>query len=346
MTSIGETLRRERLRRNLELAQISSELKISSRILEAIEAEKFDKLPGGVFTKSFVRQYARLLGLDEEEIASEMNRMLDPGPEVPQVAEKVEKPIPASVGFHVGRVQEWEAVGDQRFSRSSSLPALALVVLVMLVCSGVYAWWQRARHTAAPTPAPPPTAETVPAPVPQQQTAPPATAPAEPSPSPATGTAAAAQPPASNGGAQPASPGAATPNPPAAQPVTTAGAAESPVRPPAVAAQTAAAASALPPSDANAAVRVQLTADEPVWVLARVDGKYAFSGTLHPNETRTVEGTGTVVLRLGNAGGVTISLNGKPIGPVGPKGQVRMVQLTSGGFHIEAPKPSVPLDPL
>jgi cytoskeleton protein RodZ len=173
MTSIGETLRRERLRRNLELAQISSELKISSRILEAIEAEKFDKLPGGVFTKSFVRQYARLLGLDEEEIASEMNRMLDPGPEAPQVAEKVEKPIPASVGFHVGRVQEWEAVGDQRFSRSSSLPALALVVLVMLVCSGVYAWWQRARHTAAPTPAPPPTSETVPALVPQQQTAPP-----------------------------------------------------------------------------------------------------------------------------------------------------------------------------
>ena len=51
--------------------------------------------------------------------------------------------------------------------------------------------------------------------------------------------------------------------------------------------------------------------------------------------------------RLGNAGGVTITLNGKPVGPVGPKGQVRTVQFTSGGFEIVAvPKPAAPLDPL
>jgi len=47
-----------------------------------------------------------------------------------------------------------------------------------------------------------------------------------------------------------------------------------------------------------------------------------------------------VMLRLGNAGAVTITLNGKPIGEIGPKGQVRTVQLTSGGFQIVAPKPS------
>ena len=40
-----------------------------------------------------------------------------------------------------------------------------------------------------------------------------------------------------------------------------------------------------------------------------------------------------------------VTLNGKPVGPVGPKGQVREVQFTSGGFHIvAAPKPSLPLD--
>jgi hypothetical protein len=43
-------------------------------------------------------------------------------------------------------------------------------------------------------------------------------------------------------------------------------------------------------------------------------------------------------LRLGNAGAVTISLNGKPIGPAGPKGQVRTIQFTSGGFQIVLPK--------
>src|SRR6266699_772896 len=69
MTSVGETLRSERLKRNLSLDQISRELKISGRFLEAIETEHFERLPGGLFAKSFVRQYARLLELDDEDLA-------------------------------------------------------------------------------------------------------------------------------------------------------------------------------------------------------------------------------------------------------------------------------------
>ena len=68
MTSIGDTLRRERQRRNIDLPEIAGKLKISTRFLEAIEHDDFGKLPGGVFTKSFVRQYADLLGLDADEI--------------------------------------------------------------------------------------------------------------------------------------------------------------------------------------------------------------------------------------------------------------------------------------
>src|SRR5690348_8598494 len=78
MSSVGETLRRERLRRNLDLDRVSRETKINVKMLEAIEAEDFDRLPGGVFTRSFVRQYARLLGLDEEEILAELQRDLKP----------------------------------------------------------------------------------------------------------------------------------------------------------------------------------------------------------------------------------------------------------------------------
>jgi hypothetical protein len=103
---------------------------------------------------------------------------------------------------------------------------------------------------------------------------------------------------------------------------------------------------ALNSADRGAApVRVQVVAAEAVWVLARADGKYLFSGTLEPNEARTLEATERLTLRLGNAGGVTITLNGKPVGTVGPKGQVRELQFTSGGFQIvAAPKPSLPDD--
>ena len=73
MTSIGDTLRRERLRRGLDLDKVAAETKIGRHQLEAIEANQFDRLPGGVFARSFIRQYARLLELDDEEIIAGMH---------------------------------------------------------------------------------------------------------------------------------------------------------------------------------------------------------------------------------------------------------------------------------
>jgi cytoskeletal protein RodZ len=316
MTSIGETLRRERLKRNLELGQIAQELKISARFLEAIEAGDLDKLPGGVFTRSFIVQYARLLGLDEEKIAGELQRTLDPPPEVPEF---VEAPKPADSAIRVPRVEEWEGVGKSRFRWSSSLSAAALVVAVMLACSGLYTWWQHTRRVAPAHESPQVAAvQPAPPPAPVEQPASPADA---PSTAP-TGT----QPPSGTPVPAPSKEQPAPPGPGG-------------TRPP------------VPASNPNAPVRVELTADEPVWILVRSDGKYLFSGTLGAKETRTFEANATVVLRLGNAGGVAITLNGKPVGPMGPKGQVRTVQFTSGGFEIvpapaPAPKPPAPLDPL
>jgi len=324
MSSIGETLRRERLRRNLDLDEISGELKISSRFLEAIEEERFDRLPAGVFAKSFVRQYATLLGLDGEELATEVQQVLAPPPPVDANAPDV-APIPE---IHVPRVEQWETVSDRR-SRdwSSALPAAALVVVVMLVCSGVYAFWQRARH---------------PIPTTAQATPPPITAPvSQPVAAPAPQEQAVAEPPKPE--AQPQSEPGTPINPePSTVAQTPKPAPTVPEQPkPAAAPNNEAARIANP----NAPVRVLLTADEPVWVLARADGKYIFSGTLDTNQTRSLEANEAVTLRLGNAGGVHIVLNGKPLEAVGPKGQVREIQLTSGGFHIvAAPKPSLPLD--
>ena len=80
MTSVGETLRRARLKRNIELNRVADELKISATMLKAIEEEHFEKLPSGVFARSFVRQYARLLEVDEREILEELARVLEPPP--------------------------------------------------------------------------------------------------------------------------------------------------------------------------------------------------------------------------------------------------------------------------
>jgi cytoskeleton protein RodZ len=71
MGSFGETLRREREMRSVTLEEISDATKISFRALQALEAEDFTKLPGGIFTRSFVRTYARYLGLDENKVMAE-----------------------------------------------------------------------------------------------------------------------------------------------------------------------------------------------------------------------------------------------------------------------------------
>ena len=326
MSSIGETLRRERQRRNLDLDQISRELKISSRFLEAIEEERFDRLPAGVFAKSFVRQYATLLGLDAEDLVAEVQRALAPEP-MPGMpgAEAQRESLGIVPDLNVGRGEEWETVGDRR-SWSSSLPALGMVIVVMLVCSGLYAFWQRERHPATPVAAAPAAA----APAQQAGAGAPPTVPGS---TPAQAPAAQPAPPPAGGAAPTAA--AAKPEPETA-----------PAQASAAAGQAPAAADAANRTEAGTPggeVKVEITAQEPVWVLARANGKYLFSGTLEANQTRSVETNGTLLLRVGNAGGLSITLNGKPVGPLGPKGQVRDVQFTSGGFQIvAAPKPPSP----
>lgn len=67
MEKFGDTLRQEREFRGITLDAITRVTKISNRHLVALEQEHFEVLPGGVFNKSMVREYARVVGLDQEE---------------------------------------------------------------------------------------------------------------------------------------------------------------------------------------------------------------------------------------------------------------------------------------
>src|SRR5580693_5172181 len=68
MTSVGKVLRTEREAQGREMAEIAEELCITKRYLRAIEEDDLKTLPGCFFYKSFVRQYATLLGVDEKRI--------------------------------------------------------------------------------------------------------------------------------------------------------------------------------------------------------------------------------------------------------------------------------------
>jgi len=93
MASFGERLRKEREQRGITLDDIALTTKIGTRLLRALEEEKFDQLPGGIFNKGFIRAYARHVGIDEEQaIADYMSAAGGSGPSVTADAQDAAEP--------------------------------------------------------------------------------------------------------------------------------------------------------------------------------------------------------------------------------------------------------------
>src|ERR1700721_40371 len=69
-TPFGEHLKREREMRGVSLEEISLATRIAPRFLAALEKEEWEKLPGGVFNRGFIRSVAHYLGLDEDSRAA------------------------------------------------------------------------------------------------------------------------------------------------------------------------------------------------------------------------------------------------------------------------------------
>jgi cytoskeleton protein RodZ len=84
-------LARFRKRAGVSLEQIAHSTKIGSRFLEAIEGERFDRLPGGIFTTSYLRQYALAIGYDEDALVAFCNRKMNG-------SEPSAEPAPAETG--------------------------------------------------------------------------------------------------------------------------------------------------------------------------------------------------------------------------------------------------------
>jgi cytoskeleton protein RodZ len=77
-TGIGVTLREARSRRKADLSEVEAAIKIRVRYLRAMENEEWDVLPGGAYTRGFIRTYAGYLGLDGERLADEYRRSSAP----------------------------------------------------------------------------------------------------------------------------------------------------------------------------------------------------------------------------------------------------------------------------
>ena len=82
------------------------------------------------------------------------------------------------------------------------------------------------------------------------------------------------------------------------------------------------------------ALLLQLHAREQTWLVISPDGKQIFNGVLQANESKTVEAHESARIKVGNAGGLDVSLNGKPVGELGPRGKVRLLLVSPDGVRI------------
>jgi cytoskeleton protein RodZ len=104
----GAALLRERRRQGLSLGDISRQLKLSVRQVEALERDDYSAYKGPVFIHGFIRNYAKLLGLDPEPLIRATDLMLNP-PQVPAPAPR-EPERSGPVRTEQGRHWLWPAV--------------------------------------------------------------------------------------------------------------------------------------------------------------------------------------------------------------------------------------------
>jgi len=135
--NFGERLKRERELREVPPEEVATATRIAPRYLQALENEDWEKLPGGVFNRGFVRSIARYLGLDEESLLAEYD--LAHGAHAQLVEQnklhKAEERIP--------QTPLWVPI---------ALVLGVLVVLAGLLVGGVYGWRKyKRRHSSIPT---------------------------------------------------------------------------------------------------------------------------------------------------------------------------------------------------
>jgi transcriptional regulator with XRE-family HTH domain len=108
--------------------------------------------------------------------------------------------------------------------------------------------------------------------------------------------------------------------------------AESPMAPQPVALST-------PPPAGPGEIMLDVEAIEPTWFQVVSDGKTVFTGVINPGESKTFAVKDGARMKIGNAGGIEVKFNGRPIGTVGDRGQIRTVVFTPTGAEVVKPPP-------
>jgi cytoskeleton protein RodZ len=325
--AFGDKFRKERERRGFTLDDVSSVTKIGSRMLKAIEEEQFDRLPGGIFTKGFIRAYARHLGLNDEEAVAEYLALLQEAQVSAQNKDSLNQPsqtesnvahsghrktkaldnaeaeVEELPGLHLPKAEHIRT----RAPRATGEPRVSWLVLasaVAVVLVGILLWnrYSRNAHTAAST----------------------VSSPAQSSPPGSSSTHLSSA--AANVGASNSQLPAAPPLVPAAESepagdndVTTRN-----FRP---------SHSVTTPPQPAPTLTLIIRAAEDSWISVTADGQQVTQETLIAPAHTSVRASREIVVKAGNAAGVSFVLNGKDFSPQSNESEVKTFIFDNTGMH-------------
>jgi len=311
LPSFGEKLKLEREKRKITLEQISSSTKIGIRMLQALEEDKFDQLPGGIFNKGFVRAYSRFVGLDEDQTIAEY--LQASGDAAPAATEPGSPEDGARENEEKAR--RLDAISD---APARQLPWGLFAALLLVVALALSIWSHRrgehARQSVRPTPT---TAVTQ--------------SPAAPLSGGKSGGAPERVSKEKGGAGSPASRLPTTGSPSTASPA--APSASSAV--PKTSQNLAPAAPAANPGEFT----VVIHAREESWVSITADGRALSSELLAADTERAIRGRKEIIVKVGNAGGIDFRFNGKKLDTGGDYGEVKTVTFGPQGILPNAPTP-------
>jgi cytoskeletal protein RodZ len=277
-----QELKRIRESKGLRLEDISRRYKIRPFFLESIENGSFEDLPEPVYTKTFVKTYAGLLGVDA-------------GPILARYAKYIEKtlppaPPPEAPTEPVREARAENAIFDRLGSMGSRL-GWAVLTLAVVVILGIYVFQD---NSGKPVPA-----KTV-----AQEAVKPAEKPPETPPAEAPQAPAVQQPDAASQQQAPTQTAAPEQKKPEAPPPA------DKKEPPA------------PAPSAAGALSLTIEATEAAWVQVKADKTSAVQKLMQAGEKLTTEAKERITVDLGNAGGVQITFQGQSLGSPGKRGEV------------------------
>ncbi len=288
--------------RGISLEEIVASTKISRRLLQALEDEQFDLLPGGIFNKSYVRAYAKCVGLNDEEAVAEY---LEAAKETPPDTRVI--------------AHQHASLHSDRRSERTGFPLVPVLVLLVVAAGGVGGWKmyqdrQRERERQIPH-----AASSLETPV----------VPSEASSNNATTPASGKKDSENRNADQSTSTGPATMN--TTGPSSRLAATAAPTRP------SGSTAGAEPSTGVPFEITVR--PKDRAWVSIKADGNYVVRGIIQPPDVRTIHASNQVVFYTGNAGAVEVTFDGKNVPVNGGSNDEQVLVFDSHGLQPKAPAP-------